>query len=496
MRRREFLRWAALGALAARARVGGDAPARTTGRGGVLLNDVHSGLNPTRVARVESGRSLEELQRLVRAAASEGRTISIGGGRHAMGGQQFGEATLHLDTRALSRVIAFDQERGRIEVEAGIQWPELIRFLRQPRPGGAPAWGIVQKQTGADDLCVGGALSANAHGRGLALPPIVGDVESFVLVDAEGEARRCSRTEDRELFALAIGGYGLFGVIHSVVLRLKPRRTVRRSVRILGVDDLPDAVADRIARGFTYGDFQFEIDPRSPGFLARGIFSCYEPVGDDAAIPAGQRELSRADWMELIRLAHVDKARAFDSYARHYLATNGQLYADDLQQLGLYPAGYHRELDAATGARAPGSEMITELFVPRAELPGFLRAAAERLRRSGASVVYGTVRWIEPDRETFLAWARAPFACIVLNLHVDHEAEAIAAAAGEFRALIDLARVRGGTYFLTYHRFASREQVLACHPRLPGFLRAKRRHDPEELFQSEWYRHHVRLLPA
>ena len=38
-------------------------------------------------------------------------------------------------------------------------------------------WGIVQKQTGADRLSLGGALACNAHGRGLALKPIVDQVE-------------------------------------------------------------------------------------------------------------------------------------------------------------------------------------------------------------------------------------------------------------------------------------------------------------------------------
>jgi hypothetical protein len=46
-----------------------------------------------------------------------------------------------------------------------------------------------------------------------------------------------------------------------------------------------------------------------------------------------------------------------------------------------------------------------------------------------------------------------------------------------------------GSYFLTYHRWASREQVEACHPRIVEFLRLKRRHDPGEVFQSDWYRH-------
>ena len=138
--------------------------------------------------------------------------------------------------------------------------------------------------------------------------------------------------------------------------------------------------------------------------------------------------------------------------------------------------------------------MISELYVPRARLSDYLEAAAARLRAARASVVYGTVRLIERDGDTLLAWAREPFACVVVNLHVDHEPAAIELAAASFRELIDLAAERGGSFFLTYHRWATRKQLLACHPRLPEFLRWKRRVDPRERFQSDWYRHYRRMF--
>jgi hypothetical protein len=49
---------------------------------------------------------------------------------------------------------------------------------------------------------------------------------------------------------------------------------------------------------------------------------------------------------------------------------------------------------------------------------------------------------------------------------------------------------RNGSYYLTYHRYARREQVLKCYPNFPEFLRLKRRYDPGERFQSDWYRHY------
>ncbi len=191
--------------------------------------------------------------------------------------------------------------------------------------------------------------------------------------------------------------------------------------------------------------------------------------------------LSLDDWRTLLRLAHTDKTTAFELYAAHYLATSGQLYASDRHQLAQYSDGYHDHV-------GPGSEVIAELSVPRELLDEFLGAAARELRRLDANVIYGTVRLIERDDETALAWAREPWACTVVNLHVDHDRSGLERAATAFRRLNDLALERGGTFYLTYHRWATGPQLLTAYPQLPRFLAAKAHYDPAGLFQSDWYR--------
>ncbi len=93
-----------------------------------------------------------------------------------------------------------------------------------------------------------------------------------------------------------------------------------------------------------------------------------------------------------------------------------------------------------------------------------------------------------------MPWARESWACIVFNLHVEHSALGIRRARDQFRLLIDLALQHGGSYFLTYHRWATRAQVEACHPEMTSFLRRKREWDPEERFQSDWYRHYRHMF--
>lgn len=92
----------------------------------LLVNDLHSQLNATRVARVIEPGGIEGLVATVRDARSAGAQLSLCGGRHAMGGQQFGTGTWLVDLRQHAAVRAFDQERGLLTVEAGIQWPALI----------------------------------------------------------------------------------------------------------------------------------------------------------------------------------------------------------------------------------------------------------------------------------------------------------------------------------------------------------------------------------
>jgi hypothetical protein len=137
---------------------------------------------------------------------------------------------------------------------------------------------------------------------------------------------------------------------------------------------------------------------------------------------------------------------------------------------------------------------ITELCVPRRRLPDFLEALRALLRERRADVIYSTLRLIEAEGETLLAWAREPWACLVLDLHTAHAPRALDSTAGTFRALIDCALAHGGTYYLTYHRFARRDQVERGHPRLVELLDDKLAWDPDERFTSDWYRHHRSLL--
>ena len=459
-----------------------------------LLNDLHSRLNPTLVDSVHYPKSTYDVLSLIKQAKKNNKSISISGGQHSMGGQQYGEGTMHLSMSEMNDVLRFNRNRGIVTVEAGIQWPELIDYLIKAQKYSNKPWGITQKQTGADRLSIGGALSSNIHGRGLELQPMVQDVESFRIINAEGKVLNASREENTELFSLVIGGYGLFGVITEVDVRLTPRQKIRRVVEVIELSDFAEKTAQRIAEDYLYGDLQFKTDGKAEDFLKTGVYSFYKPVPPETPIPEQQGEISDQRWKELIALAHSDKAQVFDDYTNYYLSTDGQIYWTDTHQLGYYDENYESFLEKTLVDYKPGSLMISEVYVPREKLYDFMDDLSKANKNQNLDIIYGTIRLIKTDDETYLPWAKQDYACIVLNLRVDHSEAGIKKGKDDFRLLIDVALSHGGSYFLTYHRWARKDQLLEAYPQFPQFLKLKLKYDPQEMFQSDWYRFYKNMF--
>src|SRR4029077_5064169 len=160
MKRREFLKKAGIAALLPYLpQVQGTQPKP------ILVNDVQTELNLTRVDNLIKIQSEEDVIAAIRLARNSGHCISIAGGRHAAGGQQFGSGTILLDTTGMHRAINLDSNSGKLEVEAGMEWPELLEYTLNVQRSNQKQWAIAQKQGGGDRFAIGGALSANAHGH-------------------------------------------------------------------------------------------------------------------------------------------------------------------------------------------------------------------------------------------------------------------------------------------------------------------------------------------
>lgn len=451
--------------------------------------DVHAGLTPTVVDREVAAASEDDVVAAVREAGRLGRPVCVAGGRHAMGGQAFRIGGILVDTRRLERVLRFDPATGLVEVEAGVRWVDLSASLRRAQRGRPDPWTVAQWPAWSPLGTVGGAVSVNAHGLGLARPPLAADVEALRVVDAAGEVRVARRDLEPRLFHAVLGGHGLIGVVTAVTLRLTRRGALRVRSQIVPSAGTWLALLDAAREGALYGDAALCCDESSDDFLGRAVVTTHRPV--DPVTPtqptppgAGPAPLPS------------DAARPFDRIAAGRLRLDDRTFGSGSLRLHAFPEVDAREQDEPIGAGHRATEILAEVCVPGPVLEKLLDGSRALLRDADIDVTRATVRLVDRDRDALWSWARRPWACLTLGLWTERTREGLEAATERLSAVAGLAVDLGGTFHPGFHRFASRELMDRAHPGFEAFLAEKLSMDPEERFQSDWYAHYRRAPAA
>lgn len=110
----------------------------------------------------------------------------------------------------LDRILRLDERRALVEVQGSVTWKSLADRLR---PGDAQA-----RELPTTCATVGDSIAWNAAGPDGR--PTAAHVESLTMVTPDGQLRRVDRINNPELFALVLGGQGLFGALYSATLRV------------------------------------------------------------------------------------------------------------------------------------------------------------------------------------------------------------------------------------------------------------------------------------
>ncbi len=170
----------------------------------------------------------EQLRELLRRARTAGLRVSIAGARHSMGGHTIYPGGIMINMLPFNRM-KLDEERNILHVQAGARWSEIIPYLDKRGRS-------IEVMQSDNSFTVGGSVSVNCHGWQYGRPPIASTVESFRLMKADGTIVLCSRAENRQLFSLALGGYGLFGIILDVDLRVLPNERLRLEQYVVPIE--------------------------------------------------------------------------------------------------------------------------------------------------------------------------------------------------------------------------------------------------------------------
>jgi FAD/FMN-containing dehydrogenase len=159
-------------------------------------------------------RDAAALTALVAAQAARGASVVARGN-----GRSYGDSALSasgtIDMRGFDRFLSFDTDTGQLVAEAGVLLGDVIdTFL--PR-----GW-FPSVTPGTKFVTLGGAIAADVHGKNHHSEGSFGAFTDWIdLLGPDGEVRRCSRTENAELFGWTLGGMGLTGIILRAAIRLR-----------------------------------------------------------------------------------------------------------------------------------------------------------------------------------------------------------------------------------------------------------------------------------
>jgi decaprenylphospho-beta-D-ribofuranose 2-oxidase len=406
----------------------------------------------------------------VRSAEEVAEALSAGRGAIARGlGRAYGDAAqnaggLVIDTRAMRRVLSF--EDGVIEAEAGL---DLDALIADALPRG---W-FVPVTPGTRHVTLGGALAADVHGKNHHVDGAFSrHVEAFELVTPDGRAHELKPGDP--LFAATAGGMGLTGVITRVRLRLLPVTSAWMRVTTTRARDLDGLIADMRERdhAFRYSVAWIDTLKRGGrGILLRGEHAeAGELNGRDPLAYRAPQRLSVPDVIPS-GLLNTLVARAFNavwyakSPARERVGYEGIApYFHPLDSVGAWNRLYGRRGFVQYQAVVPD------------DAEGALRELLDRMHATGSFLAVlkrfgeGTGLLSFPMR----GWT--------LALDIPAGAPGLA---GALDALDEVVVAVGGRVYLAKDARVRPELLERMYPELDAWREIRRTADPEGVMQSD-----------
>lgn len=407
---------------------------------------------------------LAALRAELREAAAAGRPVNLAAARHSMGGQ-----AIPRDGHA----ITFDN--GLVEagaetyrVHAGARWHQVIAAL--------DPLGLSPKvmQTNAD-FGVAATFSVGAHGWPTAFGPMGSTVRSVKMLLADGSHITASRTENADLFAAAMGGYGLIGLITEMEVEAAPNQLLEPAFEVMAAEDFAMAFQAAVRRvPMVYG--RLNID--RAGFFREAMLGTWTPVEGEIPPASGSGWLSKAsraifraqpgnEWVKRRRWGIETGIGAWLTGA----ASRSSLMNEPVVTL-----------DDRDPTR---TDILHEYFVAPERFGDFLAICRAIIPASYQELLNVTLRWVERDETALLSYApQGPRIASVLLFSQEMSLRGEADMAWMTGRLIDAVQGIGGSYYLPYRPHASPAQFRAGYARAEEFAAIKRRVDPGLLFRN------------
>lgn len=443
----------------------------------------YTGLLPEHVEQVVKAENRTELQKIVKQANKNGQHISVAGLQHSQGGHTYYKNGIVLDMRTFNKVLEINEQEKTVRVESGATWEDVQEAIIP--------YGLALKVTQSQSIfTIGGSLSVNAHGRDIRFGPMAGTVKEMTLLTPTGDIKKITRDNSEEWMRYVLGGYGLFGVILDVTLELTKNDVYTIHTEELKTDQYEAYFKHLLDHNNTAMHYaRVSVAPSS--FLDEMYVINYNYTGKtDHNTP-----LKKEQGVRLSKLA-LDLGRQ-GGFLEDVFWESQKLYIDSINGDMISRNNVMRSESTFMEFTKPGRvEVLQEFFVPVDSYDEYIRDVKQLLspndKNDDFKVQNITVRYAAKDNLTSLNYAKEEMFGLVILIQHGLEEKEIANAKAIIQDWTDLTLEHGGTYYLPYYRYQTKEQFMESYPEWEKFREEKLRRDPNEVFQNLFYDYYIK----
>jgi FAD/FMN-containing dehydrogenase len=181
-----------------------------------------------------------------------------------------------------SRFIAFDNNSGVLQLEAGVTVREVQALF-------SPIGWMMPVTPGTEFVTIGGAIANDVHGKNHHVAGSIGNhLLGIEILRTDGELITCTPTENIDWFRATIGGMGLTGIILNATIQLKRTKGPWIDAEDVVFESLPEFFALSSESQATHEYSVSWIDSTTDGGR-RGIFTRGNTASDQSGSAPTER---------------------------------------------------------------------------------------------------------------------------------------------------------------------------------------------------------------
>ncbi|MCH9625306.1 MAG: hypothetical protein S4CHLAM123_04770 [Chlamydiales bacterium] len=426
-------------------------------------------------AQIYTPTNEKEVAQHIYWAKQHNQKVSIAGSGFCQGKQTLppGENNIHLNMSQLNSV-EIDPNNMTAKVGSGATWSAIQQ--KANKVGLA-----VQVMQASNVFSVGGSLSANCHGWDHTQGTLANTIESIKIVDPEGKFQ--TLTPEDELFQFVVGGYGLFGVMVEITLKLTNNQELFDYGEKVEIDQYVEYF-NKLQANNNIKMHLYRLGLKPGNLLGEGWAQNYSTQGEVLPSLNLEDENIRGTLKDRIYMQIARNSRM----ARKYF---WKMEKKDLQTIkkSTRNAIMRPKINAVfVNNSSAHQEWLQEYFVPAEHLAEFIKFLGQELDANEVALFNASVRFVKQDKLAKMGYAtEGDRFAVVLFFNQSLNKDELSKTKNWVQKIVDKLIEMNGSFYLPYAHLATQEQFQKCYPNWQEIQTKKQEYDPNERFSNGLY---------